>query len=87
MAADRRRRSSQRMPSLFERVTNAGRACLHREEPEPPARAAPAQAAGTRSDHRAHATAKLGALDPAERPGAKEEDLLDIPAFLRRQAN
>jgi cell division protein FtsZ len=30
---------------------------------------------------------KLGPLDPAERPGAKEEDLLDIPAFLRRQAN
>jgi cell division protein FtsZ len=30
----------------------------------------------------------LGALDPADRLGpTKEEDLLDIPAFLRRQAN
>jgi cell division protein FtsZ len=76
---------SQRMPSLFERVTKAGR-LLHREEPEPPARAAPAQPPAP-APIIAPTQPKLGALDPAERPGAKEEDLLDIPAFLRRQAN
>ncbi|HEV8014277.1 MAG TPA: cell division protein FtsZ [Stellaceae bacterium] len=90
-----------RVPSLFERVTKAGR-LLHREEPEPPvARAAPVAAAApapvaapapapapapTPTPAPA-AQAKLGPLDPTERPGAKEEDLLDIPAFLRRQAN
>jgi cell division protein FtsZ len=31
---------------------------------------------------------RLTPLEPEERPGAsKEDDLLDIPAFLRRQAN
>jgi cell division protein FtsZ len=72
---------AQRAPSIFERMTKAGR-LLHREEPEPPAaRAAPkAPAVAT-------AQPKLSPLDPMERPGAKEEDLLDIPAFLRRQAN
>jgi len=70
-----------RTPSIFERMTKAGR-LLHREEPEPPAaRAAPAAPAV------APAQPKLSPLDPMERPGAKEEDLLDIPAFLRRQAN
>jgi cell division protein FtsZ len=72
---------SPRPPSLFERVTKAGR-LLHREEPEPPARVTPATPVTP-----AAAQPKLGPLDPSERPGAKEEDLLDIPAFLRRQAN
>ncbi len=71
---------SHRAPSLFERVTKAGR-LLHREEPEPPARVAPTTPAA------AAMQPKLGPLDPSERPGAKEEDMLDIPAFLRRQAN
>jgi cell division protein FtsZ len=31
---------------------------------------------------------RLGSLEPEERTGNnKEDDLLDIPAFLRRQAN
>ena len=32
---------------------------------------------------------RLGGLDPAERPAPPrgEDDILDIPAFLRRQAN
>ncbi|HEY3916696.1 MAG TPA: cell division protein FtsZ [Stellaceae bacterium] len=78
-------RTTSRVPSLFERVTKAGR-LLHREEPEPPgARVAPVVAAPTPAP--VPAQAKLGPLDPGERPGAKEEDLLDIPAFLRRQAN
>jgi cell division protein FtsZ len=100
-----------RVPSLFERVTKAGR-LLHREDPAPAARVAPVAPAVTAptplpivpssvvTAPAVHAPiapapiaqapvaqAKLGPLDPAERPGAKEEDLLDIPAFLRRQAN
>ncbi|MBI4184766.1 MAG: cell division protein FtsZ [Proteobacteria bacterium] len=85
-----RPREKPRMPSLFERVTGAGRARAQAEaaklEPriatlaEPPARAAadkPAQG-------------KLGEGDPGARAVQRheeEEDVLDIPAFLRRQAN
>jgi cell division protein FtsZ len=70
-----------RGPSLFERVTGVGR---HRTPAAPTERAmrpaaSPAQAQQPR----------LGALDPSDRlVGSKsEEDLLDIPAFLRRQAH
>jgi cell division protein FtsZ len=89
---------ASRGPSLFERVTKAGR-LLHREEPEisrvapvvnapvPAPTPAPAVAAAPAPAPAPTAQAKLGPLDPAERPGSKEEDLLDIPAFLRRQAN
>jgi cell division protein FtsZ len=90
---------ASRGPSLFERVTKAGR-LLHREEPEisrvtPVVNAAPVAAptpaptpvAAPAPAPAPTAQAKLGPLDPAERPGSKEEDLLDIPAFLRRQAN
>jgi cell division protein FtsZ len=69
-----------RVPSLIERVTGVGRARLASPEPQrqpiPPA-IKPAQPSQPR----------LTSLEPADRPGAKEEDLLDIPAFLRRQAN
>jgi len=75
-------KTSQRVPSLFERVTKAGR-LLHREEPEPPARATPTPAPAPIV---APAQPKLGTLEPTV-PGTKDEDLLDIPAFLRRQAN
>jgi len=75
----RRPEKPARAQTLFERVTKAGR-LLHREEPEPPARAAPAPIVTPPQP-------KLGPLDPGDRPGAKEEDMLDIPAFLRRQAN
>ena len=66
-----------RMPSLFERVTNAGR--LIKREEQPAVRPAPARPQQS----------QLGALDPADRisPARSEEDVLDIPAFLRRQAN
>jgi len=65
-----------RGPSLFERVTGAARRSVG--EAEPASRAAPMPAAQPR----------LGALDPADRlRPSKEEDVLDIPAFLRRQAN
>ncbi|MGB8274939.1 MAG: cell division protein FtsZ, partial [Alphaproteobacteria bacterium] len=63
-----------RGPSLLERVTGTGRA---RKAPEarPPA-GEPAQP-------------KLSGLDRQEKivPSTPEDDLLDIPAFLRRQAN
>ncbi len=75
-----------RVPSLFERVTKAGR-LLHREEPEPPARSAAQATPAAQAPQTAPAQPKFAPLDPVERPGAKEEDLLDIPAFLRRQAN
>ena len=66
-----------RVPSLIERVTGVGRARSAPPEPQrqpiPPA-VKPAQP-------------RLASLEPEDRPGSKEEDLLDIPAFLRRQAN
>ncbi|HEX7969054.1 MAG TPA: cell division protein FtsZ [Stellaceae bacterium] len=67
-----------RGPSLFERVTGVARGRSAGEaEPTPP-RAAQPQPAQPR----------LGPLDPADRlRPAKDEDVLDIPAFLRRQAN
>ncbi len=73
-------KEKRRGPSLFERVTGTGRA-----------RAA-AQAATT-SQHAQPAAPvaqpRLGGLDPVDRATApqQQDDLLDIPAFLRRQAN
>jgi cell division protein FtsZ len=66
-----------RMPSLFERVTNAGRLMKRDEPPGPRVTAAPAPAP------------RIGAADPADRisTAKSDEDVLDIPAFLRRQAN
>jgi cell division protein FtsZ len=65
-----------RGPSLFERVTGVAR--RSQAPAEPPARTpapSPAQP-------------RLGPLDPADRISFnKDDDMLDIPAFLRRQAN
>ncbi len=62
--------------SLFERVTGVARRPAAEAEPAP--RVGPTMPAQPR----------LGALDPADRLSpSKDEDLLDIPAFLRRQAN
>jgi cell division protein FtsZ len=74
-------RPKGRVPSLIERVTGVGRA---RHAPaEPPRAAPPAAPAKT-----AASQPRLAPLEPEDRPGlSKEEDLLDIPAFLRRQAN
>ena len=76
-AADKQAaKPKSRMPSLFERVTNAGRLMKREETPAP--RVTPASA-----------PPRLGAADPADRisPARSDEDVLDIPAFLRRQAN
>jgi len=83
----------KRTPSLFERVANAGRLLHPQEEPaavkpavEPAARpqAVPQPAPVQPMQPTLVATRPEPA---AERPRAKDEDLLEIPAFLRRQAN
>ncbi|MBV9687436.1 MAG: cell division protein FtsZ [Alphaproteobacteria bacterium] len=72
-----------RVPSLIERVTGVGRArattpeAALRPAPQPPKPAA-----------QQSAQPRLAPLEPDDRPNlSKEDDLLDIPAFLRRQAN
>src|SRR5713226_1251303 len=74
--SDAQPRPKGRVPSLIEPVTGVGRA--RPPVPAPRPAAPPARAAQPR----------LAPLEPEERPGtSKEDDLLDIPAFLRRQAN
>ena len=78
---------------MFERVTGAAR----RHEPpqeQAPAPTPPAPAVTTTAPPPTVARAepqqpRLGPLDPADRMTVSkaEEDLLEIPAFLRRQAN
>ena len=76
--ADAQPRPKGRVPSLIERVTGVGRARPPAPVPAPRPATVPARPAQPR----------LAPLDPEERPGtSKEDDLLDIPAFLRRQAN
>jgi cell division protein FtsZ len=71
-----------RVPSLIERVTGVGRA-----RPAPP-EAAPRIAQPAKPVVQPNAQPRLAPLEPDDRPNlSKEDDLLDIPAFLRRQAN
>ncbi len=80
-ARDTQPRPRGRVPSLIERVTGVGRA---RPPAPPPTRPAPVTTPAAARP----AQPRLAPLEPEERPGAsKEDDLLDIPAFLRRQAN
>jgi cell division protein FtsZ len=68
-----------RVPSLIERVTGVGRGRSNPPEPAPRPAAPPTKVV---------AQPRLAPLEPDDRPGlSKEDDLLDIPAFLRRQAN
>ncbi len=71
----------RRVPSLFERVTGTGRARQPRSEPEPELQPKPAPVLET-----THAAPPEAGADTTTLPRV-EEDLLDIPAFLRRQAN
>ena len=86
--------------SLFERVTGTGRAASRRSKAEaeddsfaestPPETETSAEPASlTAAKDTADEQPVLGGLDPSDRlPGSQDdEDLLDIPAFLRRQAN
>jgi cell division protein FtsZ len=76
--SDAQPRPKGRVPSLIERVTGVGRARPPVPPPAPRSAPLPARPAQPR----------LAPLEPEERGGAsKEDDLLDIPAFLRRQAN
>jgi cell division protein FtsZ len=82
---------SKNGPSLFERMTGTGRA--RREEhdhdrDEHAAHAEPARPA-PRAETRSDAQPQLSGLDPIEPEPRRspEDDMLDIPAFLRRQAN
>jgi cell division protein FtsZ len=71
-------KEKRRGPSLFERVTGTGRARAQAAQAPAPAAPAPAPTAQPR----------LGGLDPVDRAAQPaQDDLLDIPAFLRRQAN
>ena len=81
MAADRRT-ARDRGPTLFERVTGTGRAAKS-------AKAALVDGDGVAHRHPTADRGQPGGLDSAERVAVaqSEEDLLDIPAFLRRQAN
>ena len=71
-----------RMPSLFERVTGTNRAAPAADEPQ----AAPAPIVAPATAQPAPRLAPLDPTSPAPNR-ARDEDLLEIPAFLRRQAN
>jgi cell division protein FtsZ len=78
--SDAQPRPKGRVPSLIERVTGVGRA----RPPVPVPDRSPRPAAAPPRP----AQPRLAPLEPEERPGtSKDDDLLDIPAFLRRQAN
>ena len=101
--AERRpvREAGRGSPTLFERVTGTGRAARARAketlpmaEPTLPRTAAaspvPSASPAPPAPQREVAEmASLGPLNPTDRLVASqaEEDLLDIPTFLRRQAN
>jgi cell division protein FtsZ len=71
-----------RSPSLFERVKSVGR---QRSPAEPDLTSWNQQSAGPRPAPGQQP--RLGSVDQSDRILPKEEELLDIPAFLRRQAN
>jgi cell division protein FtsZ len=93
-AADAPARPRGRGPSLIERVTGVGRVRATPTAASPAPITAPPPAPTPRPASQPSATAarpvqpRLAPLEPEERTSAnKEDDLLDIPAFLRRQAN
>jgi cell division protein FtsZ len=82
-AKDAAPRPKGRVPSLIERVTGVGRARATPPEAAPRPPVQPAKPAAQQN-----AQPRLAPLEPDDRPNlSKEDDLLDIPAFLRRQAN
>jgi cell division protein FtsZ len=79
----------RRAPSLFEKVTS--RLTGQQTPKAPPAQQAPRPQAERQNERRSEPvmTQPQLQLDPADRMSLsrQEEDMLDIPAFLRRQAN
>ena len=90
-AAERR---TTRTPSLFERITGAYKGAMPGASSEPAETQQPpySQTGGFHADLRAERTpsapsqGKLG-IDSPSAPQSGNEENLDIPAFLRRQAN
>ncbi len=77
-----------RAPSLFERITGSVQQTLSgvvREENRTAAAPRPAPMTGTSGGAVTQGSLNIDA--PAAQPSGKSEDELDIPAFLRRQAN
>ena len=78
--------------SMEESTEETGIAAIETEEAATadirPIEEAPEESAGGKADAASEEN-KLGGLDPEDRlsTSESEEDLLDIPAFLRRQAN
>jgi cell division protein FtsZ len=81
----------RRAPSLFEKVTSklTGQSLPGQSAQQRPAAPAPQPAAPTQRKVEPQALQPQLQLDPADRMSISraEEDMLDIPAFLRRQAN
>jgi cell division protein FtsZ len=70
-------------PNLFQRIMGRGQV-----EQQPRQQAPQSAPRAPSAQPQAQAAPRLGGVDPAERaPQSSEEDYLDIPAFLRRQAN
>jgi cell division protein FtsZ len=71
---------------LFRQITGLG---FKGEKPAAEAPAQPASAAPAQKPATPAAQPRLGALNPTDRvrPSQNEDEMLDIPAFLRRQAN
>lgn len=80
-------RPKRRVPTLFERMTGAGRARQEREEPVVAAEPIKPERETMGAD--AAREPQFGGMDLPERvaPSSAEEEMLEIPAFLRRQAN
>jgi cell division protein FtsZ len=76
----------RRAPTLFERMTGAGRARTQREEPQTRRVATETKAETASSAPQQPTLEGLESQAPAE-PSAADAELLEIPAFLRRQAN
>jgi cell division protein FtsZ len=98
-AAPRPEPARSRGPSLFRQITGLGLKA-ERAEPAAPARAEAARPTAAQQpttqpvgqpagQTAAAAQPRLGALHPSDRvrPSQSDDEMLDIPAFLRRQAN
>ena len=75
---------------LLQKVAGAARNQIAARSETPPTPPEPAASSGhDRDTGTPPAQSSFGGLDPADRPGPQpaEDDLLEIPAFLRRQAN
>ncbi|MCL4679117.1 MAG: cell division protein FtsZ [Alphaproteobacteria bacterium] len=80
----------RRSPSLFERITGSVQQKIDsfREDEvghKPLTKGVPGQTRGAVSSEPSQGSLNISA--PAKKPGSKIDDELDIPAFLRRQAN